>query len=737
MTALSPGIGSYKKFPVRLYAQASGWAASIVGWRTNGKPRPAFSFWPAALFGIVITKAVLSIALKPDSSLIKYGGIPYFLLLFLAAGFALRNGIQNTLKGRPFWVLLSIAYNLWVLDQWIYLYYDLGLHMDVPDNSIADPVLFLHVAFLLAAVATLPHRNMFERKQYGSVLNTLLIVIFWGFLYFYVVFPHQLFSNATGYALGFDTLYPIENWSLILALAILSNRASGPWKSIYFHLLGASALYAVSSAIANLAIDSGGYINGKLYGVGLTAAVCWFAWIPLRARQLCGTEVKVSQTDTPRGSKASTWAMIAVVLISIPVVWELSKMEGTTRIFTFRLLVAIVAIVCLAGIAFLQEHLAKSELTSHFGFTNDSLNLERKRAEQVLRESENRFRLVANAAPVLIWMSGTDGQCTFFNQGWLKFTGRTLEEELGVGWASAVHPEDREKCLAAYAAAFDARSDCQLEYRLRRSDGEYRWLFDYSVPRFESDDTFRGYIGSCMDITDRKESEASLHFLTGRLISAQEEEKARIARELHDDFSQRLALLGIGLGQLWKRLPNSELGERSSVKEMLKAIREMSSDMHALSHQLHSSKLEHVGLVPAISALCREIGQKHRIALDFEENGFSLAIPKDIALCLFRVAQEALMNVVKHSKARNARVELCGSEEQITLRVLDYGRGFDPGFQNPGAGIGLIGMTERLRLVRGKLTVNSAPNRGTEIIAEVTLAGTEVATRANAKVAGR
>jgi PAS domain S-box-containing protein len=429
--------------------------------------------------------------------------------------------------------------------------------------------------------------------------------------------------------------------------------------------------------------------------------------------------------------------MIAVVLISIPVVWELSKMEGTTRIFTFRLLVAIVAIVCLAGIAFLQEHLAKSELTSHFGFTNDSLNLERKRAEQVLRESENRFRLVANAAPVLIWMSGTDGQCTFFNQGWLKFTGRTLEEELGVGWASAVHPEDREKCLAAYAAAFDARSDCQLEYRLRRSDGEYRWLFDYSVPRFESDDTFRGYIGSCMDITDRKESEASLHFLTGRLISAQEEEKARIARELHDDFSQRLALLGIGLGQLWKRLPNSELGERSSVKEMLKAIREMSSDMHALSHQLHSSKLEHVGLVPAISALCREIGQKHRIALDFEENGFSLAIPKDIALCLFRVAQEALMNVVKHSKARNARVELCGSEEQITLRVLDYGRGFDPGFQNPGAGIGLIGMTERLRLVRGKLTVNSAPNRGTEIIAEVTLAGTEVATRANAKVAGR
>src|SRR5580704_7377476 len=170
-----------------------------------------------------------------------------------------------------------------------------------------------------------------------------------------------------------------------------------------------------------------------------------------------------------------------------------------------------------------------------------------------LRESEKRFRLLADSSPSLIWMSGTDKLCTFFNQGWLKFTGRPLEQELGEGWLSGVHPDDQDHCRRLYSASFNARVDFEMEYRLRRFDGEFRWLLDIGVPRFESDGTFLGYVGSCIDITDRKSAEESLHALTGRLISAQEEERARIARELHDDFSQRLALLGIGLGQLWKK----------------------------------------------------------------------------------------------------------------------------------------------------------------------------------------
>jgi len=346
---------------------------------------------------------------------------------------------------------------------------------------------------------------------------------------------------------------------------------------------------------------------------------------------------------------------------------------------------------------------------------------ERKRAEHSLQESEERFRLVANKAPVLIWMSGTDKLCTFFNQCWLDFTGRSIEQELGEGWASGVHPEDLARCLRIYSCAFDSRVDFEMEYRLRRFDGKYRWIVDYGVPRFESDGTFCGYIGSCVDITDRKLSEESLEELSGRLITAQEEERTRIARELHDDFSQRLALQGIGLAQLLKMLPESDVEERVKVQELLKRVQDISSDMHSLSHQLHSSKLEHVGLVPALMGLCQEVSKEYKIQVEFTDRGVSSEIPKDVALCLFRVAQEALGNVAKHSRAKRAQAELYGTNNDIRLRIVDAGVGFDTALQNAEVGIGLVSMRERLRLVGGRLSVQSAAMRGTEILAEVPL----------------
>jgi PAS domain S-box-containing protein len=149
--------------------------------------------------------------------------------------------------------------------------------------------------------------------------------------------------------------------------------------------------------------------------------------------------------------------------------------------------------------------------------------LARKRAAEALDGGEERFRIIANSAPVMLWMSGRDKLCSFVNQNWLAFTGRTMEQEQGEGWALGVHPDDLNRCLEIYCKAFDSRAEFQMEYRLRRHDGTYRWILDFGVPRFEPQGVFQGYVGSCLDITDRKLSEEALLETTGRLAQANQQ----------------------------------------------------------------------------------------------------------------------------------------------------------------------------------------------------------------------
>jgi PAS domain S-box-containing protein len=350
---------------------------------------------------------------------------------------------------------------------------------------------------------------------------------------------------------------------------------------------------------------------------------------------------------------------------------------------------------------------------------------EHEQAAHVVRESEERFRLVANTAPVMIWMAGTDRLCSYVNRPWLEFTGRPLGAELGNGWAEGVHNEDLKRCLKTYSQAFDRREPFQMEYRLRRNDGEYRWILDIGVPRFNADGNFAGYIGSCLDITDRKLAEEALASVGRRLIEAHEEERTWIARELHDDIMQRIALLAIELEQCDHQALGSVVDVHKYLQSTRQRISELGNDIQALSHRLHSSKLEYLGFVGGVKSFCRELSEQRNVRIEFKHSDIPAAIPKEISLCLFRVLQEALQNAVKHSAAQNFTVELHGTKEGISLTVSDSGIGFDWQDAMNRRGLGLISMRERLRLVNGELSIQSVPGRGTIVLARVPLGHTE------------
>jgi len=344
---------------------------------------------------------------------------------------------------------------------------------------------------------------------------------------------------------------------------------------------------------------------------------------------------------------------------------------------------------------------------------------ERKLAETAWRESEERFRLMADQAPVMIWMSGTDKRPTYVNRAWLEFTGRSIETELGEGVAAITHPDDYAQCHSVYTAAFDARHPLRKESRLRRHDGEYRWILDVGVPRFVADGSFAGYIGTCTDITDHKRAQVALSNLNHQLIRAHEDERMRVARELHDDINQRLAILAIQLEGVKKALPVSLSEPTSQIDAAIRHVVELAEDVEALSHGLHCPKLELLGLVTAAKSLCRDFSEREQLAIVFESAHIPNDLSHDRSLCLYRVLQEALQNAHKHSGTLRVHVSLNGTSHDVELIVQDFGTGFLEKDAMEAGGMGLSSMQERLRLIGGQLSIQSTLQSGTTIHARV------------------
>ncbi|HEX5100000.1 MAG TPA: histidine kinase dimerization/phosphoacceptor domain -containing protein [Polyangiaceae bacterium] len=300
-------------------------------------------------------------------------------------------------------------------------------------------------------------------------------------------------------------------------------------------------------------------------------------------------------------------------------------------------------------------------------------------------ESETRFRVMADHAPVLLWMAGTDGLCNFFNQRWLEFTGKTLEQEVGSGWASGVHPEDFQRCMATYLESFVARRPFGMEYRLRRRDGAYRWLFDQGAPRFELDGRFAGFIGSCTDITEQRLARDALGRLTVELEDRVRErtaiaaEREVLLREVHHRVKNDLQLISSLLSMQARRLDDADsvlaLGECQSRVQTIALIHEYMYQSENLARMPLSRNIR--GLA---ANLLRGIGPSDRairLEVDVEEE---LELPVDRAIPCGLILNELMTNALKHAfpegRAGTLRVALRReAPDRVVLGVSDDGVG--------------------------------------------------------------
>jgi len=358
-------------------------------------------------------------------------------------------------------------------------------------------------------------------------------------------------------------------------------------------------------------------------------------------------------------------------------------------------------------------------------------------AERVLKESEERFRNMADNAPMLVWVSGTDRKCTFFNKGWLQFTGRTMEQELGDGWAEGVHPEDLDHTVIAYNEAFDAQRSFQLEYRLRRVDGVYRWILDNGVPRFEAGGLFVGYVGSCVDITDSKQA------YEGNLDKQRVKSLRVLTGGIAHDFKNLMSSI-----LTTAELAEAEVGEGSSPVDEIRTIRDLAQRAVEIVRELMIYAGQDKGtfelvdlsqLVEEMLSLLRSmIGKNVVLEADLPANlppvwGNPTHL-RQIVMNLVINASDAINGSggkikISTSRARRTYSSQSGTAilsggECVRLEVSDTGCGmtpeqkakmFDPYFttKRTGHGLGLAVVDAIVQSHGGVIQAASAPGRGT------------------------
>lgn len=339
--------------------------------------------------------------------------------------------------------------------------------------------------------------------------------------------------------------------------------------------------------------------------------------------------------------------------------------------------------------------------------------LQRQKSIQALRKSEEKFSMAFHGSPVgmtILYLS--TGRYLEVNKAFQRNTGYRVDEilgrtpeELGI----YTNPVGMELGNPATAhASFQGR---EIQYQTKSGEPRVALL---SIEKIEFDGE------TCVlhvfeDVTERKRIESNLRELGMRMLMVQEEERRHVARELHDDFSQRLALVAIDLEQLALRPPTTKKDWINHIRALLSQTQELSSDIHRLSHMLHPSRLEELGLVAAVRCYCRELLKQAQLRVEFCDDNVPPRLPREIALCLYRIVQESLRNIIKHSGAKTAVVELKGKSEEVQLKIFDSGKGFDGETAKKNRGLGLIGMHERVLAVGGEISIWSRHGAGTRV----------------------
>jgi PAS domain S-box-containing protein len=368
---------------------------------------------------------------------------------------------------------------------------------------------------------------------------------------------------------------------------------------------------------------------------------------------------------------------------------------------------------------------------------------ERLQAEAALRESESRLRALIEAIPQQVWTAKPDGALDYVSQRVVEYFGRTFEDMIGWGWEQVLHPDDLPECRKRWLHALETGEPYEIEFRLKNArDGSYRWHLGRALPLRGPNGLIVKWFGTNTDITERKQienalqrayaelewrvrertaelalSQEQLRALTTHLESVREEERARIAREVHDELGQALTALNMDLAWLRKRLPSAAalapLREKAAAMSAL--IAETIDSVRKIASALRPSMLDQLGLAAAIEWQAAEFQQRSGIACRLLMDPQDIVLDRQLSIALFRILQEALTNVVRHAAATQVVITLDKTDTEVRLAVEDNGKGITEDVQTAPGSFGILGMRERALALGGALQIGSKDGTGTTV----------------------